>query len=294
MKRRDFIRLASAATAGTCAFPWGFSAAADDKPRRKILYFTRNCGYYHSVVRRKGDELAHSEKALIRMGRKAGVDVVCSNDGRVFDGDFDQYDAFAFYCNGDLTKENGISPPMSQDGKKRLMDAVAAGKGLIGFHSTCACWRTAGDAGENLEKLGPFLKMLGGEFVTHGPQQVATMRVTSPNFPGIKGLGDSFALMEEWYALKNFAKDLHVILVQETGGMQGGCYQRGPYPSTWARMHGAGRVFFTSMAHREQTWDGNPLEQIVLGGMAWTLKNVDADITPNIETVTPEAWKLTR
>ena len=128
--------------------------------------------------------------------------------------------------------------------------------------------------------------------IAHGPQQKATMRVTSPNFPGLKGLGAAFEMLEEWYAMKNFAKDLHVILVQETKGMKGDCYQRPPFPSTWARMHGKGRVFFTSLAHREDVWEGETLRQITLGGLAWTLRDIDADITPNIDQVTPQASVL--
>jgi type 1 glutamine amidotransferase len=115
------------------------------------------------------------------------------------------------------------------------------------------------------------------------------MRITSPQFPGVQNLGASFELHEEWYAMKNFAADLHVILVQETAGMKGDCYQRPPFPSTWARRYDDGRVFFTSMAHRENVWLEEPFQQIVLGGMAWALGNVDADITPNIDKVTPEA-----
>jgi uncharacterized protein len=96
-------------------------------------------------------------------------------------------------------------------------------------------------------------------------------------------------MLEEWYAMKNFAQDLHVILVQETAGMKGDCYQRPPFPSTWARRQGQGRVFFTSLAHREDVWEGSVLQQIVLGGLAWALGDVDADITPNIAQVTPQA-----
>ena len=114
------------------------------------------------------------------------------------------------------------------------------------------------------------------------------MRVASPMFPGMANLGSKFTLFEEWYSMKNFAPDLHVILVQETVGMKGEVYQRPPYPSTWARRHGQGRVFFTSMAHRENVWGEQPFQQIVLGGLAWVLGNVDADVTPNIETVTPK------
>ena len=152
---------------------------------------------------------------------------------------------------------------------------------------------TAGPGNPKAGKPDPFIHMLGGGFVSHGPQQAATMRITSPGFPGMKGLGESFKLREEWYAMKNFAKDLHVILVQETKGMKGGCYQRPPFPSTWARMQGKGRVFYTAMAHREDVWAGQPFQQVLLGGLAWTLGNANADVTPNIEKVTPQAWQLT-
>ena len=32
--------------------------------------------------------------------------------------------------------------------------------------------------------------------------------------------------------------------------------------------------------------------KILLGAMAWTTGNVDADVTPNVEKVTPDCWKL--
>ncbi len=63
-----------------------------------------------------------------------------------------------------------------------------------------------------------------------------------------------------------------------------------PYPGTWARMHGQGRVFYTSMGHREDVWTNEEYFQpIVLGGLAWALGRVDADVTPNISKVTPGA-----
>ena len=294
MKRRDMLRAASAAVLGAWTFPCGWTPAGEKK-RQKILYFTRNVGFYHSVVQRKGSGLSHSEKILTEMGRRVGIDVHCTKDGRVFDGDLAQYDAFAFYTNGDLTKPNPQNePPMSPEGKRRFLDAVADGKGFIGFHSSCASWRTPGPRDQNSDQVDPYIAMVGGEFISHGPQQKARMRIVSPDFPGVEGLGDAFELREEWYALKNFAKDLHVILVQQTEGMRGACYQRPPFPSTWARLQGKGRVFFTSMAHREDTWAGEPFQQIVLGGLAWALGNAGADVTPNIDKVTPQASQLKR
>ena len=87
--------------------------------------------------------------------------------------------------------------------------------------------------------------MIGGEFIRHGAQQPSRLITADAKFPGMAAMPANFAPMEEWYSLKNFAPDLHVLLVQDTAGMKGAEYQRPPYPSTWVRLHGKGqgRVF---------------------------------------------------
>ncbi len=136
--------------------------------------------------------------------------------------------------------------------------------------------------------------MVGAGFVSHGAQQEATMKLTSPKFPGTKGLKESFRLNDEWYALKDFVKDMHVILAQDSQGMKGDMYQRPPFPSTWAHRRGKGRVFYTAMGHREDVWTNRIFQKILLGGIAWALGNVEAEITPNLEEVTPHAGQLHR
>ncbi len=137
--------------------------------------------------------------------------------------------------------------------------------------------------------------MLGGEFISHGSQQKAWMRLTDDKFPGTDGLKD-FALLEEWYSLKNFAPDLHVILVQDTEGMKktGGDvdYARPNYPAAWARMHHKGRVFFTSMGHRDDVWKNDIFQQLLIGGLNWSLGRVEAKLEPNLEKVTPKAREM--
>jgi type 1 glutamine amidotransferase len=135
----------------------------------------------------------------------------------------------------------------------------------------------------------------GADCPGHGTQQVGKMVVVSPRFPGVQGLGQSFSMMEEWFALVQFARDMHVILVQDPAGMDKSnpadrrYYDRPPYPATWARMHGKGRVFYTSMGHREDVWTSKPFRQIVQGGLRWALGDVAADIPPNIHQVAPRA-----
>ena len=274
MKRREMLLTAGAAVVGLPAFPFGWVAAADKK-KQKVLYFTRSAGYVHSVVDRGGKELAYSEKALIELGEKNGLDVVCSQDPTVFDGDLGQYDLIVFYTSGN------VLPP---EAKKKLLDAIEAGKGFVGIHAAADSFRTEG--------IDPYIATLGGEFLTHASQQNAKMKLVDPKFPGTAGLGDGFEATEEWYAFHKFAPDLHVILVQETEGMHDAPYERPAYPATWARMQGKGRVFYTSMGHREDMWTNPGFQQVLLGGIAWALGNVEADVTPNIAQVTPKANEL--
>jgi len=285
MKRREMLKL-SAGLVCVSSFPFGWLRAAEGK-KIKVLYYTQSAGFRHGPVTRKDGQLAFSEKVLTELGQQHGYEVVCTQDGGVFDGDLDQYAAIALYTSGNLTqaKEN----PMSPKGKQRFLDWVAAGGGVIGFHSATDTFRTPKD------KIDPYIEMIGGEFISHGAQQKAKMRVASPKFPGADKLGKEFELMEEWYALYKFAKDLHVILVQETEEMKGQMYERPPYPATWARMHGKGRVFYTSLGHREDIWTNKEyFHPLVLGALAWATKQVDADVTPNIDQVTPKANQLTR
>ena len=71
--------------------------------------------------------------------------------------------------------------------------------------------------------------------------------------------------------------NLHVLLVQDTSTMNkawrrpGTAYDRPNYPSTWAHMYGKGRVFYTSMGHRDDVWANPVFQQVLIGGINWAL-----------------------
>ncbi|MBN2580075.1 MAG: ThuA domain-containing protein [Pirellulales bacterium] len=274
MQRREML-LSLGTILGASVFPRGW-AAAEEKRKPKILYFTKSAGYPHSVVKRKKGKLAFSERILTKLGAKHGFEVECSQDAAVFDGDLGKYDLFAFYTSGD---------PLDKTQKQKLLDAIAAGKPFVGIHAATDSFRIKDSA----TRIDPYIAMIGGEFIVHGAQQKVMMKVVSPKFPGMKGLGEGFKMLEEWYTFRKYAKDLHVILLQETAGMKGKMYQRPPFPATWARMHGKGRVFYTSMGHREDVWTGKIFQQVLLGGISWALGRVEADVTPNLDRVAPQA-----
>ncbi len=299
VSRRDALRRLGRATAATCAlssgaFPLGWVHAAEGKRKSHILFLTKSSEFQHSVVRRKNGELSYAERVFTELGQKHGFDVTASKDGRLFDGDLSQFDAFFFYTSGDLlrTGRQDKSPPMSASGKKALLEAINSGKGFIGSHCASDTFHSAGDRFETQKTPDPYIAMVGGEFIRHGAQQKARMRAVDSRFPGCRGLGAGFDLHEEWYSTKNFAPDLHVLLVHETAGMKGSDYQRPPFPATWVRQHGKGRVFYTSMGHREDVWTHPTFQDLLLGGVSWSLRNVEADISPNIRKVTPKAGEM--
>lgn len=305
MQRREFLRTTSAAAAAVSTFPLGWTAAAGRKKPR-LLFFTRSQGFQHEVVNRQlagkngrlgtPGQLAHAEFVVTQLGEKHGFDVDCTKDGRVFiPEEIAKYDAFFFYTTMDLTAEKAAdgSAPMPKEGKQLLLDAIAAGKGFLGSHCAADTFHSPNYrqyANNPPEELDPYIKMLGGEFIVHGAQQKAKMVVTSPSFlePSLQ----DFDLHEEWYSLKNFADDLHVILAQDSTGMKGDMYQRPRFPATWVRRHGQGRVFYTSMGHREDVWTNPLFERLLLGGLAWAFGQTSPDVTPNIDRVTPQAREM--
>jgi uncharacterized protein len=286
LNRRHWIGQTSALAAMIAA---GKVIAADDKPK-KLLFYTKSAGFEHSVVKRDGDSPAFAERVMMDFGKKHGFEVTCSKDGRIFDKDYEQFDAYFFYTTENLTHEGtDKQPPMSEKGKQNLIEAVKAGKGFGGSHCASDTFHSDGDRAKNQEVPDPYIQMIGGEFIRHGEQQEAMMRVADPKFPGVEKLGAGFNMHEEWYSLKNFAPDMHVILVQDTKGMRNADYARPPYPATWARKHGEGRVFYTSMGHREDVWQNPTFESVLIGGLNYILGRIDADVTPNLLEVTPEA-----
>jgi type 1 glutamine amidotransferase len=297
MNRREMlVRTAPAALAfSLCRFPLGWSAEPD-APRKTVLMYTRSVDFQHDCVRRKGKELSLAETIATELGKKHGFDVVCEKDGRVFlSKDFGKFDGFLFETQGDLCAEmcKDDSPPMPREGKKALLEAVASGKGFVGCHCASDTFHSHGPRNRTQErdKLDPYIAMLGGEFIKHGRQQKATQHVADSKFPGLAGVED-FELLEEWYALKNFAPDLHVILVQETKGMVDAEYQRPQFPAAWARLHDKGRVFYTSMGHRDDVWKNETFQKILLGGLSWSLGLVKADLPANLKEVCPKADEL--
>ena len=310
LNRRQLLSAAAFAGAGLML---GRPAFAQDGARKKILFFTKSSGFPHSVVTRKDGQPAHAERLLTEFGAAAGYDVTCSKDGSIFTPDgLKQYDALAFYTTEDLTRNNNNQrhpkddqgPAMPPDGQQVLLDYIASGKGFIGFHCASDTFHSPNYRDKSLNKQSelirdvqhndvrtPYIKMIGGEFAGHGSQLKSRMKVATKNFPGLENLEDA-TFQEEWYNLMNLSDDLHVILVQDTASMDTSnpnhaMYKRPPYPATWAKSYGKGKVFYTSMGHREDVWTNPFFQKVTLAGLAWITGKTQFDPKPNVAEATP-------
>ena len=266
--------------------------------KKKILFFTKSSGYEHAVISWKNGQPSYAEKVLQDLGAKQGWEFTFSKDGSKFSKDYlAQFDAVFFYTTGNL-EEPGTDgqPAMTAEGKQALFDFVKSGKGFIGSHSASDTFHTNNESKKGPERFrnfgdmaDPYVKFLGAEFIKHGAQQVAKNRVIDPKFPGFESVGSEYGFQEEWYSLKDFRPDIHVLSVIDAPAMTGPEYQRPPYPTTWARMEGDGRVFYTAMGHREDVWTNPTFQSILIGGVRWALREVDADVSPNLDTAAPGA-----
>jgi hypothetical protein len=287
----------------TVAFMTCLNAQAADVSK-KILFFSKSSGYEHDMIKENNGHPGKAQKILADLGRSNNFEFTFTKDGSVFTPEnIAKYDAFFFYTTGDLTElGNDKNPSMSKEGKAAFLEAIHNGKGFIATHSAADTFHSPGGKSDNDlarwsldgDAADPYVKMLGGEFVIHASQQKVHQIVADKNFPGMSAVPDDFGPLEEWYSLKNFATNLHVLLVQDTSAMKRDgndrkAYDRPNYPSTWARQDGKGRVFYTSMGHRDDVWASPVFQSVLVGGINWAVGNVEADVTPNLDKVAPQA-----
>jgi len=277
-----------------------------DAPRKKVLIFTKSSGFQHPIIKRYQEGLSEGEKIMAEIVTAAGMEPVCSKDGSLINArNLQDYAAVVFYTSGDLCQvakqapdgKADVGPVVTPEGKAEMLELIKGGKlGFVGIHSASDTWHTVDPAlsGKDAryavmgEKLDPYLRMLGAEFIAHDKHQAGTFEVVDPAFPGMAYAGTTVRReKDEWYSLKEFAPDMHVLMVMQTEGMEGPHYQRGPYPLSWIRRHGEGRVFYTGLGHGRESWDDAAFRSLIGGGIRWAAGLVDADASPNLERVAP-------
>ena len=269
MKNPSVLSSIAVLLALSCALPLSTQATP-----KKLLVVSVTKGFRHSSI-------PIAEKVLADLGQRSGaftVDYV-RNDQEMADkmtaAGLRQYDGVVFAnTTGDL--------PLPD--RQAFIDWIKSGRAFVGMHS----------ASDTFHGFPPYIEMLGGEFETHHAQARVDCRNHDPKHPATRHLGATYSVFDEIYLLKNFHRDqVHVLLALDAHPND---KTPGFYPISWCKEFGSGRVFYTSLGHREDVWDpswadknGNredskeiseAYREHIVGGIKWALGLETGDAKP--------------
>ncbi len=277
--------------------------ASSGQPR-KVLLVTATTGFHHTST-------VQAEQVIPLLGQRTGqwtVDIVKSGPpprgeaerkawearlaadlaARMSPEALKQYDAVVF------ANTTGVLPLPD---KQAFLDWIKSGKGFVGIHSATDTFH-----GPNNGPVDPYIEMIGGEFKTHGPQVKVECFVMDPAHPSVHHLGKSYSLFDEIYEFKNHSfEKVHGLL---TLNQHPQSKQPGAHPVAWCSSYGKGRVFYTSLGHREDVWDpewkdnngrrqntpeiAEAFQQHLIGGIRWALGLARGSSKPDGVVVVPQ------
>lgn len=268
------------------------------KPKR-VLLVTVSTGFRHSSIET-------AEKVLRELAAKSGEFVIVSTS------EHPDYPKYATLGAADPTAEvrKVLATAMSAaalqtyDGiffdsstgdlplpdKEAFFKWVAAGHAVMGAHA----------ASDSMHATPEYAAMLGGEFAIHGQQATGVMVNFDVAHPATSAWGKSREVFDELYMFKpNYDRaKVHSLLSMTVrpADSLGPTGAPGWFPVSWTKLYGKGRVFYTSLGHREDVWDpawkeangqrrnapevAQAFQQHLLGGIRWALGLAEGDATP--------------
>ncbi|HON07130.1 MAG TPA: ThuA domain-containing protein [Verrucomicrobiota bacterium] len=169
--------------------------------------------------------------------------------------------------------------------RQAFIDWIKEGHAFIGMHS----------ASDTFHGFKAYIEMLGGEFKSHGAQASVECINEDPQHCSCKHLSQQWPVFDEIYIMKNFNRDtVHTLL-----GLDKEPNNKTPgyYPVSWCKEFGKGKVFYTSLGHREDIWDdetpanfkrqnspdvSRAYQKHILGGIKWAVGLEPGDAKPQI------------
>ena len=230
---------------------------------KKILVVTTTTGFRHSSI-------STAEKVLAKLGEQSGAftldyaqqppkapeaefkEAMVKNLSKLSRENLKNYDGVIFAnTTGDL--------PLPD--RQAFLDWIAEGHAFIGMHS----------ASDTYHGFPPYIEMLGGEFQTHGAQVGIECLVQDTKHPATKHLAESYCIeQEEVYLIKNYdPSKVHELLILDKHPNKK--KESGHFAVAWVKEYGKGKVFYTTLGHREDVWENQRYQKHILGGIKWAL-----------------------
>jgi hypothetical protein len=230
---------------------------------KRLLVVTATVAFRHTSI-------ATAEKVLQQLANQSGAFTV---DFVRQPGDLQKLspDSLKDYDGVVFANTSGDLPLPDRPG---FLDWIKAGHGFIGVHS----------ASDTLHNWPGYIDMLGGELWFHKAPVGARLINAEPKHPADLSLGATWDIqVEELYRFKNCDPNNKLLLFMDRA--PDNKTQLGRFPVSWCRDYGNGKVFYTSLGHREDIWDADPslpgrrnrvavsqaFQNHLLGGINWAL-----------------------
>lgn len=245
---------------------------------RRVLVFFRCEGFVHGSI-------PYANHALVEMGKRTGAfeaDLAETYD--VFTKDnLAKYDVLCF--------NNTTHLKPNDDQKAAILDFVNSGKGVVGIHA----------AGDNFGDWAEGLAMIGGVFNGHPWTAGGTwaFKLDDPAHPVNAAFdGKGFWHTDEiyWYKPESFeGRDKLRVLVSldmsrpenqkpldsdKAKGKFSGPKDQVDVCVSWCQKVGDGRVFYTNVGHREDTFWNPTMLRHYLDGIQYAAGDLTAADTP--------------
>lgn len=264
---------------------------------RRVLVFSATAGYRHSSI-------PTGKLALEKLGPASGAyKAVVSDDPTNFEPEALQgFDAVVLLSptqdffmpsskrRADFSKEDWEWLQARHNRLvDNLIDYVEAGGGLVGIHAaTDSCYGHKG-----------YGNAMGGYFAGH--PWTANMDVTivvedgeheiiKPVFEGMKDFrikDEIYQFRPEPYSRENLRVLLHLDPERSDTPRKAPARTDGDYAVCWVQSVGEGRVFYTSLGHREDVYTNPLMLKHYLAGIQFATGDLKADTTPSAKLKMP-------
>jgi len=182
-------------------------------------------------------------------------------------------DSLDVFAESDLSSLSLIVPvwtmgKITNEQLKPLIAAVIGGVGIAGCHGgMCDSFRDAPD----------YQFMTGGQWVAHpGNDGVDyTVQITDHNHFIMRGIRDFPVRSEQYYM--HVDPSNHVLGTTRFPTADGPHVPNGEFdmPVLWTRLHGRGRVFYSSLGHTPEVVEIPEHKEILRRGLLWAAKQAD-------------------
>lgn len=230
----------------------------------RVLIYSATAAYRH-------DSIPTAIRVLKENGASINTTFDATEDRTFFtDSNLKSYDAIVFLSN--------TGEVLDDYGKAALENYFNSGGNFVGIHS----------ASDSLRNTTFFVRQLGAKFDYHPELQEATVDVIAPSHPSTNKLPQAWKVRDEMYNFESDPRSLGAVVVlaadesSYTDTRERKFDQGTPHPLAWYQEHAAGvdarsgtagRSFYTSLGHLNETWEDSVFLGHVLGGIGWVLQS---------------------